>query len=349
MILRITKAFSFLFLIAMLGCKEIKPETQKVDASIEVSVVSPEPVLCQKKVRAVGILSSKSQLKLSFKTGGIIQTMLVDEGEDVSEGQVLARLNLSEIESMVGQAKLAMEKAQRDYDRAKNLYRDSVATLEQLQNAETALDYSRTNMNIAEFNLKYSVIKAPAKGKILKRLYEENEMVAPGYPVFYFGSSESEWVVRCSIADKDIVSIQDGDSVSVAFDAYPNNLFSGIVTEIATIADPYTGTFEIEITIPKPDEKLVSGFIATVEIISSEKKPLFKLPINAMISIDNQNVVLVEVKDGRARKRVLKLSFVDNENLLLCNDSIADCLFVSEGGGFINDNDSVRIREKAIR
>jgi RND family efflux transporter MFP subunit len=174
----------------------------------------PRPEVAIQTIRITDtaiVFPVKSESKLSFKTGGIIQNIMVDEGQSVRKDQLLAQLNLEEIQSQVKQAELALSKAERDYERAGNLYRDSVATLEQYQNAGTALEVARSNASIAHFNLQFSSIHAPADGKILKRIAEPNEIIAPGHPVFLFAATGSNWVVRANLTDRDIVRVSIRD------------------------------------------------------------------------------------------------------------------------------------------
>ena len=106
-----------------------------------------------------GKVTSSEESKLSFKTGGVINAILVKEGDMVKKDQVLATLDMAEINANVKQARLGYEKAKRDYERVKNLYQDSVATLEQFQDVTTGLEFAKSNMEIAEFNLKYSSVR----------------------------------------------------------------------------------------------------------------------------------------------------------------------------------------------
>ncbi len=260
-----------LFLIAICAvivvgaCKRSSPKIEERTAiPVRTNVVKEQ--LLSFPVRRSGRLSAKTESKLSFKTGGIIKKIYVDEGQSVTEGQILSVLNLSEIEPKARQAELALQKARRDYDRAKNLYRDSVATLEQFQDAKTALEYAQSNAEIAKFNLEYSEIRAPLNGKILKRVSESNEIVGPGQPIFLFASTENSWVVRSNLTDKDIVNIRLNDSATIDFDAYPGKTFYGRISETGNMADPYTGTYEVEIILKEPPESLVSGFIVKVTI-----------------------------------------------------------------------------------
>jgi len=127
-----------IIVISLTGCKP--PEEQKADQDDRISIrVQPVEFMEYKiPVRAIGMLGTMTEIKLSFKTGGIVREIRVKEGERVRRGDILAVLDLSEIRAQVDQAQIAMEKAGRDLTRAENLYRDSVATLEQLQNARSA-------------------------------------------------------------------------------------------------------------------------------------------------------------------------------------------------------------------
>src|SRR5262245_23208964 len=91
-------------------------------------------------INASGQFTTDDEAMLSFKTGGVIERIFVKEGDAMRKGQMLTTLNLTEINAQVQQAQLAYEKAKRDYQRTMNLHNDSVATLEQLQNAKTGLD-----------------------------------------------------------------------------------------------------------------------------------------------------------------------------------------------------------------
>ncbi|HHJ09832.1 MAG TPA: efflux RND transporter periplasmic adaptor subunit, partial [Bacteroidetes bacterium] len=160
------------FLIVAVSCQGRHPVR---DRQVGFRPVPVEAVQVKKRtviipIRESGQLSAKDQIKLGFLTGGIIEEVSVDEGRSVTKGQKLASLNLSEIQAKANEATLAWQKAVKDYKRVLNLYRDSVATLEQLEHARTQRDIALNNLHIARFNLDHSVIRAPADGNILKKL-----------------------------------------------------------------------------------------------------------------------------------------------------------------------------------
>lgn len=321
-------------------CKNSSGEQEK-DNSIYVKTLKLKEKSHKESIRATGRLSTTDELKLSFKTGGIIESIVAGEGLQVNKGRILASLKMNEIEAKANQARLAMEKAQRDLQRAKNLYNDSVATLEQYQNAKTAFELARANYQIAGFNLKHSVITAPEDGKILKQLAETGEMIAPGHPLFLFGSTNKQWKVKVAVTDKDIVKIKKGDSAKINLGAYPEKKFKGIVSETGTFADPYTGTFEVEIKLSKINVKLVSGIIAKVEIQSSEIKHFFEIPAQALIE-GNENIGYVyqynEKKPKRIRVGIEKIT----DNGLLINSGLKNGMkIITEGVNYVKPNSRI--------
>ena len=126
-----------------------QPKPEKV---ITVKTAAVEKSTKPVGVTATGILGIKDDVKLSFKIGGIIEAVYVKEGDFVKERQILAKLNQTEINAQVRQAEIGLNKSQRDLKRVENLYKDTVATLEQVQDLTTALDVAKSNVEIAKFN-----------------------------------------------------------------------------------------------------------------------------------------------------------------------------------------------------
>jgi RND family efflux transporter MFP subunit len=317
---------------------------QKVD-KVPVSIVRPYKAAISFPVRTSGILALKNEMKLSFKTGGIIRQIFVDEGQAVQKGQLLASLDLSEFESMVNQAKLGVDKAQRDLQRAENLYRDSVATLEQRQNAQTAVEFARSQLKIAEFNRQYSQIVAPANGKILKKLAETNEMIAPGHPLFLFGSAESDWILRTSLSDVDVVKVAINDSANVFFDAFPTRVYKTIVSEIAKTSDPFTGTYEIELRFIDKNPKFISGLIGKAVITPSVKDEYIVLPLGVIHEAEDMEGYIYLVRDSIYEKKRVKILNISDSLAYVEADISVNEKVIAHGAEFLNAGSILEIVE----
>lgn len=324
-------------IISAFTCKRSAPKIEEKTAiPIKTTVVKEQ--LLSFPVRTSGRLTAKTESKLSFKTGGIIKRIYVDEGQSVREGQLLAELNLSEIEPKARQAELALQKAERDHERAGNLYRDSVATLEQFQDAKTALEYAQSNAEIAKFNLEYSEIRASGNGKILKRVSESNEIVGPGQPIFLFASTESSWVVRSNVTDKDIVNIRLNDSVTIEFDVYPGKTFYGRITETGNMADPYTGTYEVEITMKEQPESLVSGFIVRVTIYPAKtSRNMVLIPAEAVQEGNGISGNVWLIKEGKPVRQVIEIHSITDRGIIVASGLVEGDEIITEGGEYVRD------------
>jgi len=344
-------------------------EQSKAEPAKKVETAPVKPVDHRTVVSATGRLALKQEARLSFKTGGIIARINASEGQRARRGEVLAKLDLQEIQARnqqaqlgkqqaainVENARLALRLAQRDYDNANGLYQDSVATLEQLQNAEVQLDNAKNQLqaaqkamsmqqeqiSVANFNLQYSSITAPSNGIILKRLAEPNEVVGPGTPIFLFGSQEKAKVIRTNLTDKDIIHVKIGNKASIQFDAYPNLEFQGVVTEVARMADPYTGTFEVEIQVDDQGKELLSGFIGSVDILTDHTAGLMEIPIDALLGAKGEQGEVFIVKNGKAQKTDIQIYRISGEGLLISQGLDSTDRVITSGVGYLEDEQAV--------
>jgi len=346
--MNVKKEFPLLYylagLIILSACADSGPK-ETAQATVSVKTIRIKDTAIVFPIRTAGKLASKSESKLSFKTGGIIQTIMIDEGQSVRKDQLLAQLNLEEIKSRVNQAELSLKKAERDYERAGNLYRDSVATLEQFQNAGTALEVARSNASIANFNLQYSTIRAPANGKILKRIAESNEIIAPGHPVFLFASTGSNWIVRTNLTDRDIVKVKMRDSAHIRFDAYPGEVFSGVISEIGTAADPYTGTYEIEVRMRERPATLVSGFVAKVEIYPATRERQIVIPVEALIDGTGLTGYVMVLRDRQPDRRKINLRGITDQGIVVREGLLPGEELIIEGAQYIRKGSRIKVKD----
>jgi len=329
-------------IVLLAACKPVTEKESPEKEPLQVKVHKVELKKYKLPVRAVGLLSTTTEMKLGFKTGGIVRNLYYKEGSSVKRGDVLAVLDLSEINASVNQASIGLEKAQRDLTRAENLYHDSVVTLEQLQNARSAYELAQSQKKVADFNREHSRIKAPANGKIQKYLVEENELIAPGYPAILFGSTDSDWVVRVALTDKDIVKFSLGDSAHVMMDAFPDTRFKAEITELGAIADPVTGTYEAELRILHSDPQFRSGFISRADLYPTSTISTVVVPLESLLEANDNLASVYVYSDGEVKKRKVRTGRIIGD-LVMVSDGVAEGeLVVTEGAKYIMKDSSVK-------
>ncbi len=328
--------------IVISSCTDRKDNEEDAE-SVRVTVVVASEVQYQHRINSSGRLTPYSELKLSFKTGGIINNMPVRDGQDVGRGDLIAALDLSEVRSHLRQAELQHEKALRDYERVSNLYHENASTLEHYQNALTAMEIAEAAKSIARFNLDHSVIRAPSDGKVLKVLADENEIIAPGHPVILFASSRDHWLLKVPVTDRDIVDVYIGEKAEVWFDAYPHHAFDARVVEIAGMADPFTGTFEVSLAISAEGYRLMTGFIGRASIITAKVTGYIEIPADALVEASGREGMVFRYSGNTALRERIRIQEINGDRLLVTGGIQPGDTIIREGAAFITDGQQVII------
>lgn len=317
--------------------------------AVAVTVQEVETTTEVPGVHAVGSLASEQEVKQTFKIGGIVNRIYVDEGDRFKAGQVLAELELREIDSQVRKAQEGVDKLLRDQDRVAQLYADTVATLEQFQDIGTALQVAKADLDIAVYNQRYARIVARSSGRVLKRLAEEGELLSPGMPVLLTSSEDkAAFVLKAGLVDRDVVRIRPGDSARVLLDAWPGEVFPAWVQAISPAADPMTGTFEVEFGLDARGFSFRNGFVGKVEVQPDSRSSFYKIPMEAIVEADDRQVkiFLADTVQFRAREQVFQLSQITDDFVLVDTQGLSiDLPLIVAGAAFLNSESSISIQQ----
>jgi multidrug efflux system membrane fusion protein len=342
----LTNLTLLLLLLLQLACgkekKEQKPVTLGEDV-VPVMTVKVDTSVRAEPIRVSGTVASLEEARLSFKIGGMISKVFVNEGQTVHKGQLLAILDQTEIDAQVNQARYASEKSERDLQRVQKMLNDTAATLEQLQNATTGYDVSQQNLRIATFNQTYSRIISPLDGTVTKKLINEGELTGPGTPALIITSSrKNDWVIRAGISDKDWARVKMGDRATLKLDAYPETIFPGRITNIAQAADPVSRLYEVEVRIDPNGKRLATGLYAKIELNPSQSRTYAVIPVEAMVEGNgNDGFVYVE-SNGIAKRLPVTIGYLDGDKVLITGglDGISEV--ITSGSGFLAENVPVK-------
>ncbi len=295
-----------------------------------------------------GVVVTKHEMRLSFKMGGLVRRIYVQQGEAVKKGQRLAEIELTEVGAQMEQARQMAEKAERDLKRGENLYADQVISLEQLQDLRTQAAMQAAQYKSAQFNLGYSVIEAPRDGMVLRKLVEERELVPAGAPVLLFGESDRGYVVRAALADREIVNVKLGDKGEVRMDAFPGQAMTGTVVEVASAADEKSGMFPIEVRFDTPPPRLVSGLVARLSLApQSAAPPLTYVPMAALVEGDGDRASVFVLSGDKVEKRNVRVAFITADSIALESGLAAGEPVVTDGALFLENGETVDVQPDA--
>lgn len=306
----------------------------------------------RERLEVTGLVASKAEVPLAFKIGGVVAELLPQEGERVARGQRLGRLELDEIEGRLDQASVALEQAQRDLERVRGLYRDGAATEEELEKTTTAVRLASSELEIASFNHDYATVHSPVAGWVLDRRAEPGQLVGPGEPVLVVGSSESGWVVRVGLADRDVVRVARGDRATVALAALPSVEIPAQVTQIAETADPTTGTFEVELQLltagSEARGRIKSGFVARATLAPEASGTTPTVPVEALVRADGRDGLVygVEPETGRFWPVPIAIGGFDGDRLVVREGLEEVAWVITDGADRLTRDSRLDIRDR---
>jgi len=334
--------------IMLTGCHADKATvSNKLDVDIiPVSIVELKKEVIKEPFLLSGIFTTENERYLSFKLGGIINAVFVKEGDAIKKGQTLATLDPIEIQSQIQMSKIGLEKAERDLQRVKNLYLDSVATLEQFQNATSALSLAKEQFKTAIFNGQFSTITAPAGGFILKKLADVGQVVGPGSPVFLANdvAGNTAWVLKAGVTDHQWQILKVGEAASVSFEN-GNSVPARIVRKSALV-DPFTGTLTVELKPLNTSEiSLASGMFGKAVITSTKGIEVFRIPFSALLDANQQDGFIFITTDKKTAKKV-KINIAGFDKIGAWTDFTFEpnTYLIKEGGPYLTNGATINIK-----
>ncbi len=325
------------------GAQETAAPPTPVRSAVAVNGPAAPPI------EGNGIVATKDEARLSFKVGGVVSRIRVQDGESVRKGQLLAEIEPTEINAQVEAASQLAEKARRDLERGERLYADQVISLEQLEGLRTQAATTQAQLRSVQFNRGYATIVAPRDGVVLRKLVQERELVPAGQPVLALGGRERGYIVRGSLADREIVQVKLGDSAKVSLDAWPGREFPGRISEIASAADERSGMFPIEVKLDTATVQLVTGLVAKLRIqpASANNGQLVYVPISAVLEGDGNQAIVFLVAGEKAQKRRVRVAFLTGEQAALSEGLRSGEVVVTEGALYLVDGEAIRVTTAA--
>lgn len=283
---------SSVFVISLTGCGE--------KTKMEIEEYDVKPISMSEVVTATGTMESVTQVNVGTQVTGIIEHLYVDFNDHVTKGQLLAELEKTLLESdlksadaNMASAKASYEYAKANYERDKKLHDEQLISDYEYQTSERDYDVARLSYEKSKAdrvraakNLNYAEIYSPIDGIVISREVEVGQTVVSSMNVadlYVIADLENMRVVG-NVDEADIGQVKMGQHVTFTVDAYPDDVFSGTVTQVRL--NPTTTsnvvTYEVIVNAANPDLKLIPGMTANLTIYTLELDDVIAVPLKAL-------------------------------------------------------------------
>lgn len=283
--------------MALLAC-QLQSCKKETGIKLETAKITRGDI--SRSVTATGTVESKTQVDVGTQVTGIIDKLYVDFNDRVTQGQLIAEIEKTLLESELKSADANMESAKVTYDYTKtNFERDKALHDKQLisdyefdtskkeyEVAKTAYEKSQADRVKAAKNLNYAEIYSPIDGVVISREVEVGQTVVSNMSVanlYTIADLENMQIVG-DVDEADIGQVKVGQSVTFTVDAYPEDQFSGTVTQVRLnpTTESNVVTYEVIVDAPNPDLKLIPGLTANLTIYTVLEKDILLAPTQAL-------------------------------------------------------------------
>jgi len=309
-----------------------KKDTQQ---TLVHQVTTIEPTTISNSVTATGTVEPVKQVEVGTQVSGIISKIYVDYNSVVKEGQLIAELDMSvlqtELESSranLNSAKVEFDYQTRNYERIKGLYDKELVSATEFEQAQYSYDkakfsYSQaqSNYNKSQKNIGYAKIYSPIDGVVLSRAVDEGQTVASGFStptLFTIANDLTAMRVIANVDEADIGQVKEGQRVEFEVDAFPEDTFEGSVTQVRLQATTTSNvvTYQVVIDAPNPDLKLMPGLTANITIYTLDKQNVIAVPVRALRFTPEgekyrENTVWKQLPDGQLEPASVKTGVND--------------------------------------
>jgi membrane fusion protein (multidrug efflux system) len=303
-----------LLLALAAGCSNGKAK-EKDDGEAEATTV-PVEVQPLRRTAMVAVYSGTAPIEaheeaeVVAKVGGEVRQLLVEEGDMVTEGQVLARLDGDRLRLDLAEIEANLRKLERDYNRQLELSQRGLVAKGTAENAKYDLDALKASYDSARLELGYTEIRAPITGVVSARHIKVGNTISPNDPTFRVTNLDP-LVAYVHIPEKEFRKLAPGQTADVIVDALGGERFAGTISRISPTVDPKTGTFRARIEVPDTTRRLKPGMFARVNIVYERRENALQLPRNSILDADGEQSVFVVV-NSKAEQRTIRTGLANN-------------------------------------
>lgn len=313
-----------------------------------------------------GVSQSESQENLSFKVGGTVESIPVKVGSVVKKGDLLIRLDATDYQVGLNQAKAAEKSAKSNfiasksgYERALKLYETKSISLNDFEKAKAQFEAAKSNFEAAQSQtqaaqnqVNYSTLRATFDGIVSEVNINQNEVVSPGHPVITLSSSD-QIQIEVGIPENAIAWVSKGQKVDIVFSSMKSEKFIGTVEEVGFTA---TGaTYPVTVLLDEKSPRIRPDMPAEVTFtkteLDSNKKPKTILPSTSVGEDANGNFVyILEATEQKgvytAVKKPVEIGVMNESGFELLSDIPSRALVASAGLNMLREGALVKLYEK---
>lgn len=323
------------------GCA--KKDTEGTPTAIPVAVKKVTMKNIQRDIELVGTLAAWKEANLAAQTTARIENIYVEEGARVKEGDLLFEMD----DTQLAQARIQYQVAKDNYERLRPLYESGSISQSQYDQVKAAYETAEKTYQLL---LKNTQFRAPFSGIITAKKYNPGEifMLSPsgmGAPAIVTLMQINPLKLVLNVSEANLLDVKYGQEVTITTDLFPGEEFKGTVNKINPAINPTTRTFQVEIKVPNPRERLKPGMFVRAKIFVGTVKGI-TVPRSAVVRQVGTSSFYGFVVQGDVAKRVdFEFGKEFDEEIEILKGLSQGEMLVVKGQSLLKDGQRVDVKE----
>lgn len=326
------------------GKKQSNNQNQAKEAiPVEVTVVKKTSI--DREIELVGNLLAWREANLGAQTTARVRKIYVDAGSRVNEGDLLFEMD----DTQLAQAKIQYQVAKDNYDRLKPLYENGSISQSQFDQVKAAYETAEKTYQLLLTNTQF---RAPFRGVVTAKRLNDGEvfLLAPGgagAPTIVSMMQINPLKLILNVSENNLKDVKLNQAVEIKSDIFPNEVYKGNISRINPAVNPASRTFEVEVRIPNPNEKLKPGMYVRAKILLGKSEGIIVNRSAALKQLGSTAYYGFVVKDNVAKRVELTLGKEFDSQVEITNGLNEGEYLVTRGQGLLKDGSKVEIKAKA--
>ncbi|HWT14977.1 MAG TPA: efflux RND transporter periplasmic adaptor subunit [Patescibacteria group bacterium] len=272
------------------GQGDAKSDDSDVPVPVEAATAVRKAIVASYSGTAA--LEPENQAMVVAKTSGVLLKLMVEEGDAVRAGDLLAQLDPEKPRLELARAEANLKRLENDFRRSTDLYTRKLVSAEAQERARFDLETQKAVHDISKLELDYTRIIAPISGVISVRMVKEGNLIQVNQGLFRIDDFDPLLAVL-NVPERELTTMRPGQSVSMHVDALPGVRFDGTVARVSPVVDAETGTFRVTTEYRDATQRLKSGMFGRVEIVYDQRADALVVPREALIEGDAEAALFV--------------------------------------------------------
>jgi len=308
-------------------------------SALPIDVVLPKQADIFATYLTTTTISSDADAAVIARVGGELVEILVEEGELVDQGQVLARLDGDRLRLQMLQAKAKLERVTKEYERSVRLHQKGLVSASDYEGLRFDMDALNAAYKLKRLDFEYSMIRAPIAGVVSSREVKLGQHVRANDVTFKI-TDTTKLVAYLTIPQTELAKFSAGIQAELRVDAMPEQTFTATIARISPTIDARTGTFRATAYIDNNAGLIAPGMFGRFNIAYEKHSDALVVPLSAVVREDGESVVYI-VENGLAVRRVIKAGIETDSSLEILDGLDGHEQVVITGQGSLRDGSRI--------